>query len=125
MKIARQEIREEEVIEVEHEGEKLSFHFEPVLKTDYFFLAQNTGFEALSKWILEKKLRKITGAEYEDGGEILPKDAHVLPISVLFAIAGEYSMKIKEYSEALTIAAEPKKKVLRKAKKPSKASANT
>jgi hypothetical protein len=114
MKIKRAEKKNQEVIEIEVDGEKIEMHFLPVLKTDYFFLTTSPDFEALAKWVLKTKLTAIKGVEFEDGEELKPSDAYELPIGVLFEAVGKYAEKIKQYSEAMNLDEEQEKKTISK-----------
>lgn len=101
MKIKRQEKPKEEVITIEHEGDEITFTFKPVIKTDFFFLAQKNDFESLAKWILSNKLEKLEGVTYEDGSKVSASSAIDLPLAILFEVVGKYSERIKDISEEM------------------------
>ena len=114
MKIKKSKQAEKEIITVQVDGEKLEFHFAPVIKTDCFFLIQSPNFETLAKWILANKLTAIHGVEFEDGQPLQAKDAYELPIHILFEVVGQYTYKIREYSDEVSAAVSVEKKTTKK-----------
>lgn len=114
MKIKKSQKAEKEIIKIEVDGETLEFHFAPVIKTDCFFLIQSPNFETLAKWILANKLIEIHGVEFEDGQKVQPRDAFDLPIHILFEVVGQYSDKIKAYSDEVSAEVLVEKKTMTK-----------